>query len=34
MEEAEIQVVFNESKKSVDIMFEQFKGVFFPTGIT
>lgn len=34
IEEAKIREHFEESKKKVDVVFEQFKRVFFPTGIT
>ena len=34
MEEAKIREHFEESKKKVNTVFEQFKLIFFPTGIT
>ena len=34
IEEAKIREHFEESKRKVDVVFEQFKRVFFPTGIT
>ena len=34
IEEAKIREHFEESKKKVNTVFEQFKRIFFPTGIT
>ena len=34
IEEAQIRELFEESKRKVDSVFDQFKRIFFPTGIT